>query len=210
MFSGIIEARAPLIARAGSGAFRRLKVGKPAAWDSLGIGSSVAVNGVCLTVTDEEGEAFFADLSYETLARTGLGDEACGSGLNLERPVALGQGLHGHLVTGHVDCRGRVVRVERREAGREIWIEPDRENPLEFLVEKGSVAVNGASLTVGALRGDSFQLVLIPHTLDLTGFALLRPGEGVNLEFDLLAKYFRKWYLQDREGGYKTSAIHYL
>lgn len=182
MFTGIVEE----VGRVAAVAPRRIEVA--CGLDGLGIGDSIAVNGVCLTVVDLPPGAFAAELSEETLARTGLGALGAGSPVNLERPVAAGGRLGGHVVQGHVDATGTIGAVERQEGSVVLWIEmppPVR----RYLVEKGSVAVDGVSLTVASLREGAFSVALIPHTLAATTLSTAAPGDVVNLEVDILAKY---------------------
>jgi riboflavin synthase len=152
-------------------------------------GVSVSVNGVCLTVV-ERGDGFLAfDLSEETLRRTALRRLRIGAGVNLERPVTMATRLGGHLVQGHVDGVGEVLDVRPDEVGG-TWMRIGAPGELmRYLVEKGSVAVDGVSLTVAALDDDAFAVALIPHTLAVTTFGSAREGDPVNLEVDVIAKY---------------------
>ena len=152
------------------------------------IGASVAVNGVCLTVVANDGRSLTFDLSPETLARTTLGSLEAGSPVNLERPVTLATRLGGHIVQGHVDGVGAIGRIERDGEGAEITVEAP-ESVGRYLVEKGSVTVDGVSLTVAARNGRSFDVALIPHTLAVTTLGRAAPGDPVNLEADVIAKY---------------------
>ncbi|HEY4937799.1 MAG TPA: riboflavin synthase, partial [Actinomycetota bacterium] len=157
-------------------------------FDDLAIGDSIAVNGVCLTVMELEGGSFAAELSEETLARTSLGTLTGGSPVNLERPVPVGGRLGGHVVQGHVDGTGTVAALDAQEGSVLMRIEAPRALQ-RYLVEKGSVAVDGVSLTVAGVRGDAFSVALIPHTLTATTLQSKAPGDAVNLEVDILAKY---------------------
>ncbi|AKU91236.1 riboflavin synthase [Vulgatibacter incomptus] len=151
-------------------------------------GESIAVDGCCLTVTDQGPGWFAAEASPETLARTALGDYKRGAKVNLERALALGDRLGGHLVLGHVDGVGRIVAKHPAGAFLEVWIEaPTAMEP--WLIEKGSVAVDGISLTVNALDGARFSLMLIPETQGATTLASKSVGAKVNLEGDLIGKY---------------------
>jgi riboflavin synthase len=157
--------------------------------DDLPHGASVAVDGACLTVVDRKDATFSADVSLETLRRTTLGDRRPGDAVNLERPLALGERLGGHLVLGHVDGVGRIrSREQAGEAVRVVVEVPADLLPL--VVEKGSVALDGISLTVNELVGaDSISLMLIPETLRATTWGTKRAGERVNVEADILAKH---------------------
>jgi riboflavin synthase len=155
------------------------------------IGSSIAVNGVCLTVVENDGRSLAFDLSPETVARTSLERLRPGAPVNLERPVTLATRLGGHIVQGHVDGVGAVRGVERNGAGAELVVEtPD--GLVRYLVDKGSVAVDGVSLTVAGLDDREFTVALVPHTLEVTTLGALAPGDAVNLEVDVIAKYVER------------------
>ena len=148
------------------------------------VGDSVSVDGVCLTAVDGAQLAF--DVVDETLSRTTLGSLAAGHRVNLEPALRAGEPLGGHLVQGHVDGLGRV-----RSTGEPVWIDAPPEL-LRYLVEKGSITVDGVSLTVAAVDGGGFAVALVPHTLEATTLGALEPGDPVNLEVDVLAKYVEK------------------
>lgn len=156
----------------------------------LKIGASVAVNGCCLTVVKKRGAEFSMDVVPETLRRTALGLLTSGGRVNLELPLAADGLLDGHLVQGHIDGTGRVVRVAGAAAGREVTIEMPADL-REFVVEKGSIAVDGVSLTVAAVddQAPSFTVALIPHTLSATIAGEYKEGTVVNLEADIIARY---------------------
>ena len=152
------------------------------------LGESIAVNGTCLTVKSFSEAHFDADASPETLDKTTLGNLSNGDRVHLERAMALGDRLGGHLVTGHVDGVGTLVRQEPEGDYRRVVFEvPNRLAP--FLAPKGSITVNGVSLTVNSVEGRRFDVMLVPFTLDETTFGQMDPGAGVNLEVDILAKY---------------------
>ncbi|MGH2717532.1 MAG: riboflavin synthase, partial [Actinomycetota bacterium] len=162
-------------------------------FDDLAIGDSVAVSGTCLTVTFFGGGEFAAELSEETLTRTSLGALAEGSPVNLERPLQAGGRLGGHVVQGHVDGTATVSRIDHRDGSVEIWFCPPAEL-RRYLVEKGSVALDGISLTVARIAADGdaggeFSVAVIPHTLRATNLGTRQPGDRVNVEVDILAKY---------------------
>ena len=183
MFTGIVEARG--LVRSANG---RLQVEAGPVADDLAIGDSISVNGVCLTVAErgEDGLAF--DLAAETLDRTTLGGLSAGDAVNLERPVTLLTRLGGHLVQGHVDGVGTVEHIDHVEGGTTMRVSiPTDVRP--YLVEKGSIAVDGVSLTVAALEAASFTVALVPHTLAATTLGTIERGDLVNLEVDVLAKY---------------------
>jgi riboflavin synthase len=155
------------------------------------IGDSVAIDGVCLTVVDGDRKTLAFDAVPETLSRTTLGRLESGAAVNLEPALKAGEALGGHYVQGHVDGVGRVRSVEAEGDGRRVWVDapPDI---LRYCVEKGSIAVNGVSLTVADLDGDGFAVALVPHTLAVTTLGAAAAGEEVNLETDVLAKYVEK------------------
>lgn len=193
MFTGIIE-EAGLIRSlrpASAGALIQIEAGRIA--PGLKPGDSVAVNGVCLTVKEATGQRFTCDLSAETLRRSSLGQAVAGTIVNLERPLAVGDRLGGHIVQGHIDGVGKLVSSVPSGEGVEMEFSFPAE--LErYFVSKGSVAVDGISLTVASLRKNSFVVAVIPHTYRATNLHGLRPGDAVNLEGDILAKYFERFF----------------
>ncbi len=188
MFTGIVEAMGDLEALRPQPGGARLSVCPPAGWARPDPGSSIAVNGACLTLVAWEGACFVADLSTETLVRTTFGGLRPGDRVNLERPLRLGAPLGGHLVTGHVDAVGTVTGHRPEGEGSVLRVRaPGELAPL--LVHKGSIAVDGVSLSVADLAAEEFGVALIPFTLQHTTLGLRRPGHAVNLEADLLGKY---------------------
>ena len=188
MFTGIVEAMGDVEALRPQPGGARLSVRTPEGWARPAPGSSIAVNGACLTLIAWEGACCVADLSTETLARTTFGGLRPGDRVNLERPLTLGAPLGGHLVTGHVDAVGTVTDHRPEGEGSVMRVRaPGELAPL--LVHKGSIAVDGVSLTVADLAEDEFGVALIPFTLQHTTLGLRRPGDAVNLEGDLLGKY---------------------
>jgi riboflavin synthase len=169
----------------------RLTVEAPAAAGDAEIGDSVAIDGVCLTVVAVDGSTFAFDAVPETLARTALSTLERDSSVNLEPALRAGEPLGGHYVQGHVDGVGTVRSIERERDGKRIWFDAPADL-LRYVVEKGSIAVQGASLTVATTDGAGFAVALIPHTLDVTTFGALTVGARVNLEVDVLAKYVEK------------------
>ncbi|NJP67781.1 riboflavin synthase [Streptomyces spiramenti] len=191
MFTGIVEELGEVVAVEEHGDSRRFRLRGPVVTADAGHGDSIAVNGVCLTVVEHGGGEFTADVMAETLRRTGFGALRPGARVNLERPMALGGRLGGHLVQGHVDGTGVVTH---REPG-DLWEVVRVSLPsvlARYVVEKGSITVDGVSLTVVEAAADSFTVSLIPATLDLTTLGLRQPGETVNLEVDVLAKYVER------------------
>jgi riboflavin synthase len=193
MFTGIVEGTGTVVALtpSGSGDGARLEVDAPWPAGELAVGDSVAVDGCCLTVVARTPGGFAADLVAETLRRTALGRLARGARVNLERPLALGGRLGGHLVQGHVDGVGRVL--ERRSAGESTELRVELPEDLaRYVVEKGSIAVDGVSLTVAAVGPDWFAVALVPHTLAATTLGERGPGDPVHLEVDVVAKYVER------------------
>jgi riboflavin synthase len=190
MFTGLVEttARVRRVDPDADGA--RLEVETPLAAE-LAQGDSIAVNGVCLTAVEPDGERFRADVMAETLRRSSLGPLAAGDSVNVELPLRAGDRLGGHVVQGHVDGTGTVA--EAREEGFARLVRIDAEPALlRYVVEKGSIAVDGVSLTVAAVDERSFTVSLIPETLERTTLGQATPGRVVNLEVDVLAKYVEK------------------
>jgi len=158
----------------------------------LSAGESLSVNGVCLSLSAEERSALLFHLSRETLATTNLGSLRRSDLLNLELPATLSTPLGGHLVTGHIDARGEVLRVMKRGEGKRMVLSfPDRLRP--YFIPKGSVAVNGVSLTVAQILPSSFEVELIPITLENTNLGRCRRGDRVNIECDIIGKYVYNW-----------------
>jgi riboflavin synthase len=192
MFTGLVQTLGRVAETADDGHGGRVLVVRDADLaPSLTLGESVAVNGVCLTVVRHDAAAFAFQVGPETLLRTTLGTVRPGDGVNLERALRVGDRLGGHFVTGHVDCVGTVAN--RAPSGE--WDDVTFAIPPEFdelLVPKGSVAVDGVSLTVAGTAPGSFRVMLIPHTLAVTTLGSRAVGSAVNLEFDLLAKHVRQ------------------
>jgi riboflavin synthase len=191
VFTGIVEGTGLVRAVQASRDSIRLRIEAGCDIAGVRVGDSIAVGGVCLTVTVIAGATFDADVTPETVARTTLGGLRPGDAVNLERPVAVGDRLGGHIVQGHVDGVGRVVR--RDPQGDAWWLEVDAPAAVaRYIVEKGSVAVDGVSLTVAGRAGNRFTVCLIPHTVAVTTLGRLQSGSAVNLEVDILAKYVER------------------
>jgi riboflavin synthase len=193
MFTGLVVAMGALAARQARGSGARLRFGARLGAEPLALGESIAVDGCCLSVAEILPDGFEADASPETLACTTLGRLTVGSAVNLERSIAAGERLGGHLVTGHVDGVGELVA---RHAVGESAVMSFRFPPdlARFVAKKGSIAVNGTSLTVNAVAADSFDVALIPITLASTNLGRLAPAMPVNLEVDLVARYVARLY----------------
>jgi riboflavin synthase len=191
MFTGIVEelGRVRSIERRGEGV--RMTVEARAVTEGTREGDSIAVNGVCLTALDVRRDSFAADGSRETLQRSTLGTLRSGSPVNLERAVTPATRLGGHIVQGHVDARGRFLSAEEHGGSWTVRIAYPPE-VARYLVFKGSVAVEGISLTVAALADEYFEVAIIPKTWAVTNLSSLRPGDAVNLEADIIAKYVER------------------
>ncbi|WP_456387812.1 riboflavin synthase [Desulfolithobacter sp.] len=170
-------------------------------------GESIAVNGACLTARDIKGRRFMVDVSPESLSRTGLGELQVGSRVNLERALRLADRLGGHLVSGHVDAR---ARVEERQAVGDFTLFSFSLPPslAKYVIEKGSIAINGVSLTVNSCRGNRFSVSIIPHTLEVTTLGSLGPGDMVNIEVDIIGKYVEKLLAAGVEPGGDDGGIN--
>jgi riboflavin synthase len=191
MFTGIIETVGTVTAVEGGPDGKRLTIESDLVTSDLDVGDSVSVNGVCLTATTIAGSRFTVDTIIETLDRTNLGSVEVGSGVNLERAMPASGRFDGHVVQGHVDGIGLVAGIETEGAGQR-WTITAAPELLRYVVEKGSITVNGVSLTVAAVTDDAFQIALIPHTLEVTSFSDASDGDAVNLEVDILAKYVER------------------
>jgi len=184
MFTGIVSSVAKVVELRGS----RIGVDHAGIARHLKVGGSVAINGCCVTVVKKQGPVFFADVVPETRRRTNLGELEVGSEVNLELPLTAASTMDGHLVQGHVDTTAVVRSVEKAASGREISIELPA-SLARFVAEKGSIAVDGISLTVAGVDKSAFKVALIPHTLESTIAGRYRRGSVVNLEADLIARY---------------------
>jgi len=188
VFTGIVEGTGTVRSANPGRDSLRLRIEAECDIGGIGPGDSIAVNGTCLTVTEVHGGAFNADATVETIARTTVGTLRPGDVVNLERPVAVGDRLGGHIVQGHVDGVGRVVHLTPQ--GDASWLEIDAPPAVaRYIVEKGSVAVDGVSLTVARRTDGRFTVCLVPHTIAVTTLGRLAAGAAVNLEVDVLAKY---------------------
>jgi riboflavin synthase len=194
MFTGLIEALGTVRRLDPVGAGRDLIIAEPALAPQLAIGESVAVNGACLTVVERDAESFRFQVGPETLARTNLGELTVGDAVNLERSLRLSDRLGGHLVQGHVDGMGTIASRQTEGDWELVWFHCP-EDLAALTVSKGSVAVDGISLTVVDVTKDGFSVALIPHTLAKTTLGRKTVGATANLETDLLAKYVAKLIL---------------
>lgn len=200
MFTGIIKAKGTIIAMDKRGGDVRLSVrseGLP--WSDYEVGESIAVNGVCLTAVALHEDGFETDVSVETLDVTALGGLAAGSAVNLEPAISLGERLGGHLVSGHVDCTGKVISRAADARSIRLTIEIPKEY-ARYVAKKGSVCIDGVSLTVNEVSGNTFALNIIPHTSEVTIINDYAAGTVVNVEVDLLARYLERLLDKDGDG----------
>jgi riboflavin synthase len=198
MFTGIVEelGRVRSISHHDDGA--RLDINARTVLEDAALGSSIAVNGCCLTVVDFGDDWWAADAVVETLARTNLGALSPGDAVNLERPVRLADRLSGHLVQGHVDATGLVTAREAQDDGSTFVTFSAPADVLRYVVHKGSITVDGISLTVAGLDDQGFRVAVIPHTLAVTTLGTRAIGDTVNLEVDVVAKYVERLLTPER------------
>ena len=198
MFTGIIEAVGSIVAMEskGSDVSVRVRSGKLDLRD-VKLGDSIATNGVCLTVVQLPGDGYIADVSGETIARTGFADYQAGQRVNLEKALMPTSRLGGHLVSGHVDGVGKIVAVKPLARAIEYWVEAPREL-ARYIAEKGSITVDGISLTVNSVEGARFRLTIVPHTSGETTVGEWKVGSRVNLEVDVIARYLERLVLGDK------------
>ena len=183
MFTGIVEELGRVVSREGS----RLRIAATTVLVGSDMGASIAVNGCCLTLVASDSSSWWeADVSEETYSRTNLGSLNAGDPVNLERPMALGERLGGHIVLGHVDAVGTVV-----SSAPELVVRIPKDL-MHLIVEKGSVTVDGISLTAFNLTRDTFRVAVIPHTMEVTTLGVRKPGDRVNIEMDVLAKHVER------------------
>lgn len=206
MFTGIIQAVGEVTAMQSRGGDLRLRVntGK-LSLDDVGLGDSICTNGVCLTVVELPGDGYWADVSVETLNFTTLGKLESGSTVNLEKALTATDRLGGHIVSGHVDGVGEVVSLE--EDARSIRFVIRAPDALaKYIAHKGSICIDGTSLTVNAVNGAEFELNIIPQTMAETVFGQYRPGSMVNLEVDVIARYLERLMLGDSAASSSANA----
>lgn len=188
MFSGIVEESATVVRIQGSSALKKITIESSLDHSKTGIGDSICIDGVCLTVVEKEGNRVSFEASGETMRRSTLGQLRPGELVNLERSLVLGDRIHGHLVFGHVDSI--ITLISRRKEGDSERLE--WRFPVEYrkyLASKGSVSISGVSLTIGEVSADTFSIYAIPHTLSVTTLSRMQTGQKANLEVDMLARY---------------------
>lgn len=200
MFTGLIETIGRVMTCESRGAAALLTVTSTLPVSEIAVGDSVAVNGACLTVTATREAALTFDVSPESLSTTTLGSLRGGHSVNLERALRLGDRMGGHIVTGHIDCIGRLTRMSETSGNRllEFTLSPDY---ARYLIHKGSVAINGISLTVNNVTTDSFSVNIIPLTQTATTLDRLKTGDAVNIETDIIGKYVERLTSPWKPGG---------
>lgn len=198
MFTGICEECGSIRQITDTGGGRRLTIKAAVVLDGSKVGDSIAVDGICLTATSLGKDFFTADVSEETLRYTVLGQRRPGDFVNLERALRVGDRLGGHIVSGHVDGTGVVKRIER-DGDSFLYTFTSDDEILGRIIKKGSVTVNGISLTVAELTDDDFSIEVIPHTLSVTNIGKLKPGDIVNLENDIIGKYVEHFLSEKNE-----------
>ncbi len=197
MFTGIILAKGSIGDIQSRGGDVRLRIdARDLDMGDVAVGDSVCVSGVCLTAIDPDAQGFFADISNETLSRTTLGILKTGGSVNLEKSLRLSDRLGGHLVSGHVDAVGRVLAIEDDARSQRWRFEIPREL-ARYVAAKGSVCIDGVSLTVNEADANAFGVNLIPHTISVTTFSDKRVGDAVNIEIDLIARYVERLRMGD-------------
>lgn len=202
MFTGIIEEIGTIQKITGGARAFQLKIAAEKVLDGLALGDSVAVSGVCLTVVQFDARSFTADVMPETLRRTVLAECGAGSRVNLERALTLASRLGGHIVSGHVDGVGVIESLAREENAVVVRLRAEPE-VARYIVEKGSVALDGASLTVVGCGRDWFSVSLIPHTAAMTTLGQKKPGDRVNIETDVIGKYVERFVSKQGQGSAK-------
>jgi riboflavin synthase len=191
VFTGIVEEMGTVTEVVEGAESRRFVLAAPSIAGGLGVGDSIAVNGACLTAVHVTDGTFAVEAVPETLERTNLGGLRSGAQVNLERAMPASGRFDGHIVQGHVDGVGRVIEVAEEEMGRRVGVSVPHDL-ARYVVHKGSITFNGVSLTVAALSDEVVEVALIPHTLEVTTLGSLTPGDEVNIEVDILAKYVQR------------------
>ena len=198
MFTGLVEEVGTVVSIVENGGNHRITIKAPESAKELKEGNSIAVSGVCLTALDIKPETFCADLAKETWTRTSFSRMTEGAEVNLELPLKVDARMGGHIVQGHVDGTGRLVALEPIANADDFWLIIDIPEDLDkYLVFKGSIAVEGISLTVAKLEGSRLTIAIIPHTIKMTNLKSLTSGDPVNIETDIVAKYLEKWTQRD-------------
>jgi len=205
MFTGLVEDVGTVVSIVERSGNHRITVQAPRAAKELGEGNSIAVSGVCLTALDTTPDSFCADLASETWTRTSFSRITEGAFVNLELPLKVDARMGGHIVQGHVDGTGRLAALDPIANADDFWLRIDIPADLEkYVVFKGSIAIEGMSLTVADLNGLRLTIAIIPHTIKMTNLHSLKPGDPVNIETDIVAKYLEKWTRRAERTGSLT------
>jgi riboflavin synthase len=208
MFTGLVEEVGTVKDIVASGENNRITIHAPNTAKELKEGNSVAVSGVCLTALSITPETFSADLAKETWTRTSFSRITPGAQINLELPLKVDGRMGGHIVQGHVDGTGKLIGLEPIPGANDFWLHIEVPEDLEkYLVFKGSIAVEGISLTIADLKGLRLTIAIIPHTIKMTNLNSLKPGDPVNLETDIVAKYLEKWTQREPSGGLSVTRL---
>ena len=205
MFTGLVEEVGTIAGIVERGGNHRITINAPNSAKELKQGNSVAVSGVCLTALDMKPDSFCADLAAETWTRTSFSRITEGAQVNIELPLKADGRMGGHMVQGHVDGIGQLIALESIPNADDFWLHVDIPEQLEkYVVFKGSIAIEGISLTVAKLEGLRVTIAIIPHTIKMTNLGSLKPGDPVNIETDIVAKYLEKWIHRDEQTGALT------
>ena len=205
MFTGIVQALGTILSISSSGKGAEISIeSSDLDFSDVAVGDSIACNGVCLTVTGISGNSFVADISHETMERTIFKYLSSGSKINLEKALTPNTHLGGHIVQGHVDGIGRITKISRTDNAVDIWVDSPADIS-KYIAIKGSITINGISLTVNELKGDAFRLTLIPHTHDITNAMMWKEGDLVNVEVDVLARYIERLLSHQEQNTKKSS-----
>jgi riboflavin synthase len=208
MFTGLVEEVGRVVEIREAGGKRRVKVAAEVVTRELKEGNSCAVSGICLTALDITPHSFSADLAQETWQRTALSRITEGTFVNLELPLKADGRMGGHMVQGHVDGTAKFLALEPIPGAQDFWLRIELPPELEkYVVFKGSIAVEGISLTVANLEGLNLTIAIIPHTVKMTNLGSLKPGDPVNIETDILAKYLEKWMQRDPQPGVTKESL---
>lgn len=202
MFTGLVEEVGKVLKIERTGGTRRLTVAAERLTRELKLGDSIAVSGVCLTAVEIAPDHFCADLAEETWTRTSFSRITDGALVNLELPMKVDGRLGGHMVQGHVDGRGKFIGLEKIPGADDFWLHLEIPGELaRYVVYKGSISIEGISLTVAKIEGNQLTIAIIPHTCEMTNLQSLKPGDPVNLETDIIAKYVEKMIGGERAEG---------
>jgi len=200
MFTGLVEEVGTIVSIVETGANHRITIKAPNSAKELKEGDSIAVSGVCLTALNIKSDTFCADLAKETWLRTSFSRITEGAEINLELQLKVDARMGGHIVQGHVDGTGRLVGLEAIANADDFWLLIDIPEDVEkYVVFKGSIAIEGISLTVAKLEGLRLTIAIIPHTIKMTNLKSLKSGDPMNIETDIVAKYLEKWTLRDKQ-----------